>query len=70
LGLLKNKNRELITEKLGRKGDRAQYLHEIYFTPSFAPKTVPELKRLFMADACHVNFGNYFVLLLWNNSEW
>ena len=55
----KNKNQEMIIEKLGRKGDCAQYLHGIYFTPSFAPKTVPELKRLFMADACHVDFGKY-----------
>ncbi len=34
----KNKNRKLIIEKLGRKGDCAQYLHGIYFTPLFAQK--------------------------------
>ncbi len=55
----KNENRKLIIEKLGRKGDCAQYLHGIYFTPSFAQKTVPELKHLFMADVCHVDFGKY-----------
>ena len=49
----------MIIDKLGRKGDCAQYLHGIYFTPLFAPKTVPELKRLFMADACHMDFGKY-----------
>jgi hypothetical protein len=41
----KNKNQELIIDKLGRKDDCAQYLHGIYFTPLFAPKTVPEMKR-------------------------
>jgi hypothetical protein len=40
----KNKNRELIINKLGRKGDCAQYLHGIYFAPSFPPNTVPKLK--------------------------
>jgi hypothetical protein len=55
----KNNHPKLIIEKLGRKGDCAQYLHRIYSTPSFAQQTVPELKRLFMADACHVNFGKY-----------
>ncbi len=49
----------MIIEKLGRKGDCAQYLHGIYSIPSFAQQTVPELKRLFMADACHVDFGKY-----------
>ncbi len=55
----KVENCELIINKLGRKGDCAQYLYGIYFTPPFAPNTVPELKRLFMADACHVGFGEY-----------
>jgi hypothetical protein len=55
----KKENRELIINKLGRKGDCAQYLHGIYFTPLSVPKTVPELKQLFMADACHVDFGKY-----------
>ena len=58
---LKNENRELTIEKLDRKDDCAQYLHGIYFTPSFVQKTVPELKWLFMADACHVDFGKYTV---------
>ncbi len=55
----KKENRDLIIDKLGRKGDCVQYLHGIFFTPSFAKATVPELKRLFMADACHLNFGKY-----------
>jgi hypothetical protein len=55
----KKENRDLIIDKLGRKGDCVQYLHGIFFTPSFAPTTVPELKRLFMADACHLNFGKH-----------
>ena len=49
----------MIIDKLGRKGDSVEYLHGIFFTPSFAPATVPELKRLFMGDACHLNFGKY-----------
>jgi hypothetical protein len=40
----KKENHELIIDKLGRKGDGVQYLHDIYFTPLFAPNTVPELK--------------------------
>ena len=55
----KKENCELIINKLGRKGDCAQYLQSIYFTPLFVASTVPELKRLFMADACHVDFGKY-----------
>ncbi len=55
----KNDHRKLIIEKLGRKGDCAHYLHGIYFTPLFAQQTVPELKRLLMADACHVDFGKH-----------
>jgi hypothetical protein len=55
----KKENRDLIIDKLGRKGDSVEYLHGIFFTPSFAPATVPELKRLFMGDACHLNFGKY-----------
>ncbi len=49
----------MIINKLGRKEYCAQYLQDIFFTPLFAPKTVPKLKRLFLADACHVNFGKY-----------
>ena len=49
----------LIIDKLGRKGDCAQYLHGIFFAALFAPKTAPDLKQLFMTDACHVHFGKY-----------
>jgi hypothetical protein len=33
----KKENHELIIDRLGRKGDCAQYLHGIYFTTLFAP---------------------------------
>ena len=31
----------------------------VFFAPSFTMETVPLLQRLFMADACHLNFGKY-----------
>ncbi len=31
--------------------------------PSFSKATVPELQTVFMADACHLNFGKYTVFL-------
>jgi hypothetical protein len=35
------------------------FLHGIFFAPSFSQATVPELQRLVMADARHLNFGKY-----------
>ena len=40
-----------------------RFLHGVFFTPFFSQKTVPELHTLFMADACHLNFGKYMMFL-------
>ncbi len=58
----KQDNHDLLINQLGPKGDAAKFLHGVFFTPSFAKQTVPELQRLVMADACHLNFGKYTLL--------
>jgi hypothetical protein len=46
---------------LGTPADelRLKFLNGIFFAPSFAKATVPHLQKVFMADACHLNFGKY-----------
>jgi hypothetical protein len=55
----KTDHRDLLIDQLGPKGLNVSFLDGIFFTPSFSQGTVPELQRLFMADACHLNFGKY-----------
>jgi len=55
----KTEHRDLLVDQLGPKGLNVLFLDGIFFTPLFSQGTVPELQRLFMADACHLNFGNY-----------
>ena len=55
----KTDHRDLLVDQLGPKGLNVSFLDGIFFTPSFSPGTVPELQRLFLADACHLNFGKY-----------
>jgi hypothetical protein len=55
----KKDHRELLMEQLGPKCVDVSFLHGIFFAPSFSQATVPELQRLVMADACHLNFGKY-----------
>ncbi len=49
----------MLVNQLGFKTQASQFLHGVFFTPSFLQKTVPKLQTLFMADACHLNFGKY-----------
>jgi len=49
----------LLINQLGYKNQATRFLHGVFFTHSFLQKTVPELQTLFMADACHLNFGKY-----------
>ena len=49
----------MLMDQLGPKCVNVSFLHGIFFTPSFSQGTVPELQRLVMADACHLNFGKY-----------
>jgi len=56
----KTDNYALLVNQLGYKSQEGtRFLHGVFFTPSFSQKTVPELQTLFMADACHLNFGKY-----------
>ncbi len=55
----KKANKYLLVSQLGSKTQRLRFVHGLYFAPSFFTRTVPELQRLFMADACHLNFGKY-----------
>jgi len=55
----KTEHRDMLMDQLGPKCVNVSFLHGIFFTPSFSQGTVPELQRLVMADACHLNFGKY-----------
>jgi len=55
----KTDNYALLVNKLGFKTQASRFLHGVFFTSSFLQKTVPELQTVFMADACHLNFGKY-----------
>jgi len=55
----KREHRDLLVDQLGPKDLNVKFLDGIFFTPSFSKGTVPELQRLFMAAACHLNFGKY-----------
>jgi hypothetical protein len=41
-----------------------KFFSGISFSTSGAQKAIPFLKQVFQADACHMNFGKYFVFLL------
>ena len=54
----KKENYAMLVNQLGYKSQECtRFLHGVFFTPSFAQKTVPELQTFFMADACHLNFS-------------
>ena len=55
----KTEHRDMLIDQLGPKHVNVSFLHGIFFTPSFSQPTVPELQRMVMADACHLNFGKY-----------
>ena len=52
---------DMIVPRLGSSADenRLQFLNGIFFAPSFVKQTVPQLQKVFMADACHLHFGKY-----------
>ncbi len=47
----KKDHREMLMEQLGPKCVDVDFLHGIFFAPSFSQSAVPELQRLVMADA-------------------
>ena len=53
----KTENYALLDNQLGFKTQAKQFVDGVFFMASFSQKTVPELQTLFMADACHLNFG-------------
>ncbi len=57
----RKKHESKIYERLGTPADqhRLKFLNGIFFSPSFAKATVPHQQKVFMADACHLNFGKY-----------
>jgi hypothetical protein len=55
----KLENYDLLVNQLGYKTTIAHFLHGLFFAPSFSKATVPKLQTVFMADACHLNFGKY-----------
>ncbi len=42
---------------------KCRFLHGVFYAPSFSKATVPKLQTVFMADACHLNFGKYTMFL-------
>ncbi|MFM6174888.1 MAG: SWIM zinc finger family protein, partial [Sphaerospermopsis kisseleviana] len=55
----KKSNKIVLESQLGSKNQSLQFVHGVFFAPSFTRETVPQLQRVFMADACHLNFGKY-----------
>ena len=52
-------NYALLVNQLGYKTQPSRFFHGVFFTPSFTKTTVPHLQTIFMADACHLDFGKY-----------
>ena len=57
----RKKHESTIYGRLGTPADqhRLKFLNGIFFAPSFAKAAVPHLQKVFMADACHLNFRKY-----------
>ncbi len=65
-----NDNSEISLKQLGWNSDNVSFLDGVLFTPLFVQKTVPHLQKMYMADACHLNFWKvYVVFLLRRNCE-
>ncbi len=54
-----NENSKILVKQLGWKSDNVSFLDGVLFGPSFVQRTVPQLQKTYMADACHLNFGKY-----------
>ena len=61
----KEHNNQIIP-RLGRQDDqnRLQFLNGIFFVPSFVKQTVPQLQKVFMADARQLHFGKVFCVMV------
>ncbi len=60
-----DKDKDQIIPRLGSPANqnRLQFLNRPFFAPSFVKGTVPQLQKVFMADACHSHFGKYTLFL-------
>jgi hypothetical protein len=60
--------------QLGYKTTEGSFLHGVFYAPSFSKATAPKLQTVFMADACHLNFGKYTMFLCYgvttNSNMW
>jgi hypothetical protein len=54
-----NENFKILLQQLGWNSDNVFFLDRVMFAPSFVQKTVPHLQKMYMVDACHLNFGKY-----------
>ncbi len=54
-----NENSKILLQQLGWNSDNVSFLDGVMFAPSIVQKTVPHLQKMYMADACHLNFGKY-----------
>ena len=57
----RQKHGSKVMDALGTADEESslKFLNGIFFAPSFSTETVPHLQNVFMADACHLNFGKY-----------
>jgi hypothetical protein len=51
-----NDNSKICKNSWGWKSNNVSFLDGILFAPSFVQKTVPHLQKMYMADACLLNF--------------
>jgi hypothetical protein len=60
----KMKHQSQLFVQLGTPADNLclKFLNGIFFAPLFVKTTVPHLQKVFMADACDLNFGKYTTL--------
>jgi hypothetical protein len=56
-----NDNFEILLKQLGWNSNNVSFLDGVLFAPSFVQKTIPHLQQMYMADACHLNFGKYML---------
>ncbi len=56
-----NDHSKILLQQLGWKSNDVPFLDGVLFVPLFVQKTVPHLQKMYMADACHLNFGKYML---------
>ncbi len=54
-----NDHSKIVLQQLGWKCNDVSFLDGVLFMPSIVQTTIPHLQKMYMADACHLNFGKY-----------